>query len=243
MKKILIFLFLFLITGTTNIYAQTKVPSSSDLEKITNRVDQLKNKVASRVAELKLVERRGIVGIVEDVSENQITVNDLNNKRRIIEVDELTKFSSEDNDTYGISDIKKGSKISALGLYNKESQKLLARFVNEISIPLFLHGVITEKDDEEFTLKLLTEEGKNYTVDVERITKSYSYNDGELDTSGFSKIETMKNIILIGFPDPKKNDRLTASRLIIFPDVPKNPNIPVIENDTRSTPTPSPDDK
>ena len=50
----------------------------------------------------------------------------------------------------------------------------------------------------------------------------------------------MQNGIVIGFLDPKENNRLTASRIITFPDLPANPNIPVaIDNDTKSTPTPT----
>ncbi len=249
MIRIFIITLILLFFSIPQAYGQTKtptknaIPTSDEIEKITNKVDALKNKVASRVAELNLVERRGIMGIVEDVSDTQITIVDLNNKTRIIDVDELTKFSSEDDDSFGISDIKKGSKISALGLYNKESHRLLARFVNEKNLPLFLHGIISEVDEDKFTVTLLTEEGKEYLVDVENITKTFSYDDGELESSGFSKIEKMQNSIVIGFLDPKENNRLTASRIITFPDLPKNPKIQVIDNDTKSTPTPTPEEE
>lgn len=249
MIKILVITLIIFALSVPNTYGQTKappknaIPTSDEIEKISDKVDALKDKVASRVAELNLVERRGIIGIVEDVSDTQITVNDLNNKTRIIDVDELTKFSSEDDNSFGISDIKKGSRISALGLYNKESHRLLARFVNEKNIPLFLHGIISEVDEDKFTVTLLTEDGKEYIVDIEKITKAFTYNDGELDTSGFSKIEIMQNSIVIGFLDPKENNRLTASRIVTFPDLPKNPKIQVVDNDTKSTPTPTPEEK
>lgn len=249
MIRIFLITLILLTLSIPQAYGQTKtptknaIPTSDEIEKITNKVDALKNKVASRVAELNLVERRGIMGIVEDVSDTQITIIDLNNKTRIIDVDELTKFSSEEDDSFGISDIKKGSKISALGLYNKESHRLLARFVNEKNLPLFLHGIISEIDEDKFTVTLLTEDGKEYMVDVENITKTFSYDDGELESSGFSKIEKMQNSIVIGFLDPKENNRLTASRIITFPDLPKNPKIQVIDNDTKSTPTPTPEEE
>lgn len=249
MIRILVITLIIFTLSVPNTYGQTKapaknaIPTSDEIEKISDKVDALKDKVASRVAELNLIERRGIIGVVEDASDTQITVTDLNNKTRIIDVDELTKFSSEDDNSFGISDIEKGSRISALGLYNKESHRLLARFVNEKNIPLFLHGIISKTNEEEFTVTLLTEDGKEYLVDVEKITKSFSYNDGELETSGFSKIELMQNSIVIGFLDPKENNRLTASRIITFPDLPKNPRIQVVDNETKSTPTPTLEDE
>lgn len=241
MKKNII-LFSFLVLSTTNSsFAQTitpaknTIPSDEAIEKINNKVDQLKNKVASRVAQLNLVEKRGIIGTVESVSDTQITINDLKDKRRIIDVDELTKFYSGDNESFGISDIKKGLKISAIGLYNKESQRLLARFVNEVSIPLFLSGVLSEKDDKNFIILLTTEDGRKYLIDIERVTKTYAFSEGELEASGFSKIENLQNAIIIGFLDPKKEDRITAGRIIIFPNLPKNPKISIEEQSVSPT--------
>ncbi len=244
MERVLAILLISAFFFPSISFAQTKtptraIPTSEEIQKINDKVDELKDKVASRVAQLRLVERRGIVGMVESVSDTQITVTDLNGKTRIIDVDELTKFSSEDDNSFGISDIKKGGVLSTLGLYNKESRRLLARFVNEIEIPLFLVGVISEKDGKSFTVTLSTEDGTNYIVDIERVTKTFVYDEGELTASGFSKIERRENAIILGFEDAKEKNRLTASRIITFPNIPNNPKIPIIEEDTKSSPTPT----
>ena len=246
MKKIfLILVFAFLIVPSLS-FAQTPIPEESETstDKTNIKVDQIKDKVASRVAQLNLVEKRGMVGIVESVAGNEIRINDLNDKTRIIDVDELTKYSSDEG-SFDLDKIQKGTKISAIGLYNKDSEKLLARFINEISIPLFLNGVISGKDDEEFTVNLSTEDEKKYTVDVENITKSFTFSDGELETIGFSKLPTLKNALVIGYVNPKDENRITAGRIIIFPDVPKNPRIEVDEvtsNPTKSiSASPTPD--
>lgn len=237
MGRFILFLILSVIIFSKDIFAQSptehSLPTSEGQDKINDKVDELKNKIASRVAQLNLVEKRGIIGVVENVSDIQITINDLNNKRRIIDVDEFTKFSLSEKDS-GISDIKKGAKISVLGLYNKESQRLLARFVNEVSIPLFLEGVISQKDKENFTINLATEDDTSYTVDIEKITKTFEYSKGELEESGFSKLETFQNSFVIGYTDPKERTRITASKIIIFPGLPKNPKIKIVEEQSIS---------
>ena len=234
MKKLILIIFsIFLILPGTS-YGQ---PSAD--KKIDSQIDQLKNKVASRVAELKLVEKRGIVGTVESVSDTEITINNLDDKTRIINVDEFTKFSSSEDNTFGISDIKKGSQIAVLGLYNKDSERLLARFIDQTVIPQILYGVVTKRDEKNFTVTLSTEDGTSYVVDIERITKTYDYLDGDLEISGFTKIKTMENALVVGYADPKEKDRLTAGRIITFPGVPKNPRIPV-EAQTSTKPTGSP---
>lgn len=232
MKRIFIFFILFIIIFGDQSFAQSptqgSLPTSEGQDKINEKVDELKDKIASRVAELNLVEKRGLVGTVENVSGIQITINDLNNKRRIIDVDEFTKFSSGEKDS-GISDIKKGEKISVLGLYNKESQRLLARFVNEVTIPLFIIGAVSKKDEDNFTVSLVTEDGEEFLADIEKITKTFSYEKGELENSGFSKIEILQNAVIIGFPDLKEKNRITASRIVIFQGFPKNPKIKIVE--------------
>lgn len=239
-KLVLISLLVFLFLPTSS-FAQTSTPRNSapteENGKINTQIDDLKNRVASRVAQLKLVEKRGVIGVVQSATDTRITINDLNDRTRIIDVDELTKFSSSNNSSYGISDIKKGSKISILGLYNKESKRILARFVNEVTIPLFLQGVITKKDSANFTLTLAIEDGTTYLIDIERVTKSFAYKDGDLETFGFTKFEPMRNVIIIGFPDPKEKNRITAGKIIVFPDSPKNPKIPIIEEEPSPAPT------
>lgn len=179
MKKttIILLITVFLVTPTIS-FAQSTAPKEDEptptASKFDSRIDILKNKVASKVAELNLVEKRGFIGTVESTGKNSITLTDLNGNTRMVDVDELSKFNSETNDDFDITNIKKGSKIGVAGLYNKESRRLLARFVNEISIPLFLQGVLSEKDVKNFTVKITTEENKTYLVDIENITKSLS---------------------------------------------------------------------
>ena len=44
-------------------------------------------------------------------------------------------------------------------------------------------------------------------------------------SAGFSKIKIDESIIIIGFPDKQIPNHIIASRIILFPDVPKNPKI------------------
>lgn len=235
MKKILILTFFILIFSSIEANAQSET-------KIDSKINDLKDKVASRVAELNLVQRKGIIGIVEAVKGNQITITDIKGNTRIIDADEITKFSSSEDDKYDLSNIKKGSKISALGLYNKESERLLARFINEISVPLFLTGIITDKNQEVFTITLITEDTKSYIVDIENISKTYSFSEGELNDIGFTKINNLENAVVVGFVNPKDEYRITASKIITFPGTPKNPKIDLKNITHAPSPSPTPDE-
>ncbi|MEK7605855.1 MAG: DUF5666 domain-containing protein [Patescibacteria group bacterium] len=204
-----------------------KPTSESVTQKLTTEITDLKEKIASRVAQLKLVEKRGMIGSIKEINGTTLTLEDINGNNRLIDVDEITKFSSPSaKDSYGLSDLKPGVKISVIGLYNKDSEHLLARFVHSYTIPLYLSGTITEVNKTDFTVTLSMINGKSYLVDIENITKTLSYDaDNAAEKIGFSKIETGTRANVIGYADKKQANRMVASRILIFPTLQKNPKI------------------
>lgn len=205
------------------VYAATPTPA----DKTKDLKDQLITNIASRVAELKLVEKRGIIGKVTDVTNTQITLLDSQNNTRFVDVDELTKFSSpKAKGTYGISDITKDATLGILGLYNKESRRILARFVNAITVPIVIHGGVTMIDSENFTINVAREKGQQITVDIENLTRTYSYTqDSGYARSGFSKIKENYNIIVMGVFDTKDDQKMIATRVIFLPEIPASPKL------------------
>lgn len=205
------------------------VPSVNAQSPTTSQIDELKNKVASKVAELKLVEKRGVTGIVTEASGTKISLKDLKGNIRIIDVDELTEFTDVDGKEIGLSDIDKGMQIGAIGLYNKESERLLARFIDEVKMPEFTVGGITKKDSESFEVTLATSDGKEYQISIEDITKTYAVTEDEtLTRAGFSKIVIKKNAITIGFFDTKIKQKIIATRFFYFDNLPLDPKIEAI---------------
>ena len=223
-------LFLLIVNCLTLIVvpmAHAATPTPTSVDKIQEIRDQLITNIASRVAQLKLVEKRGIIGKVSDVTNTQIAVTDLQNNTRFVDVDELTKFSSPNaKGTYGISDITKDMTIGILGLYNKESRRILARFVNTTTTPFIIHGGVAKIDNENFSLSITTEEGKQMTVDIANITRTSSYtSEAGYIRSGFSKIKENYNIVVSGALDIKDKNRMTATRVIFFPEIPVSPKV------------------
>jgi hypothetical protein len=206
-------------------YAATQPSVSSTPEDNATQIrDRLITNIASRVAQLKLVEKRGIIGKVNEVANTQITITDSQNNIRFIDVDELTKFSNPaTKGAFGISDITKNSTVGILGLYNKDSRRILARFIDVISAPAIIHGGISEINNVDYTLKITTQDGRQMVADIENLTRTYSYTqkDGLL-RAGFSKIKENSSIIVIGVLNKTEENRLTATRVMFFPEIPLN---------------------
>jgi hypothetical protein len=106
----------------------------------------------------------------------------------------------------------------------------LARFINGFVEPTIFTGTISTIDREDFTITLTSEDQKKTLFDIETATKISVYNkDDGLTKHGFSKLETGDRVSIVGFPDKKDPKRYVSTRIIVFPDLPKNPRIVVAE--------------
>lgn len=212
MLKSLILGLILLLLSTSYSFAQ-----SPDLKE---QVDELKERIASKVAELDLVEKRSLLGTVTDVSGTQITLKTISAETRFIDVDELTKFSSSSSDSFGLSDIKENMTIGVIGLFNKESRRTQARLIyEEQKPPTVIYGAVYSIDDEEFTLIVAKENGAKNIVEVETVTRTSTFEEGELVKSGFSKITEGQTIIVTGVIDTSDKSKIVASRIFLFPEI------------------------
>ena len=231
---ILIITLMFLVNGAFSYAVTSPSPTPTKTQAkptitpvVTDDADQeklekIKDLIASEAARRNLVDRRGIIGTVKSTTNTQIKLVDNKNKERQIDIDELTKFEGgSDEDSFGISDIKQGDVLSSIGLYYKESGRLLARFISRATnIPQNIEGIVASKDAKNFTIDVVGDDGKRKTVSIETSTKTVSYEDGESVKAGFSKILPELRVIVVGFMDPKIKDQLNASRIIVLVSIP-----------------------
>lgn len=241
MKKIILFFIaLTFTTFATPTLAATATSSASQSD-LQQKAQKLLDLVASDAAKLNLTEKRGVMGIVTDTSSTQITIDDAQGNRRFIDVDELTKFSNPAvKGTFGISDIEKGQKIGVLGLYNKSSRRILARFINIVTFPKFIHGTIISVDGKNYNFDVLTDENKQFNIDVETVTKSFSYSSTEgLRKAGFSKVNNNLNVVVIGYTDKKDATKIIADIIILLPETLPNPAINTSATSGKLIPSPT----
>lgn len=247
--KFLAIFIIFLINSGFTAYAQTPkntpTPVLSQDERLIDQINNLREKVASKVAELNLVEKRGAIIKVTEINGNKITGKDLKDNIRFIDVDELTKFSSPSAKSFGISDIKNTDTIGVIGLYNKQTKRLLARFIDSISLPVILTGHISAIDKDNYTVTVLSEDTKSTIIDVENVTKTYSFTkENNLVRFGFSKLEVGDRVFAAGYAQPDQKGRISGTRIIDFIELPANPKIkltlPTAEINTSPTLSPGP---
>lgn len=211
------------ITPTTEPSTNQVPESDEEIE----RVQRIKDIVASKVAELNLVEKKGIIATVTEVGSTEIKAIDNKDQNITIDVDELTNFDFDEED-FGISDLEIGQVYSFVGLYNRDSEKLLARFISQpASIPDYVDGAISEINEDDFQITLVNAQGDSFVVDIETSTDTLIIDEnGGLEESGFSDLLKGQRVIAVGFLDEENS--MSASRLIHFAVIP--PPVEVIAN-------------
>jgi hypothetical protein len=225
--KIIIATILLSITMATPAYA-APTPTSSTTQTETNQINQLKNKIASQVSQLKLVEKRGIIGTIQAATNNQLTLMDTQGQLRYVDLDEITKYAAANGSSLDVTDMKKGMVVSVLGIYNKDSQRILARFVDVEVVPTRYTGQITAIDKANFQITMTTDEQKTEKVEIDTTSTVSSYSGGSsLSTYGFSKLSIGDRVGVVGYPDKKNSSLLIADRLIDYISAPKNTNISI----------------
>lgn len=252
MKKIffaLMFSFFLTIFLNDIVLAQNSTESTSSAtaapldESEMKNVKKIIDLVASSSAEQKLTERVGVIGTVAEKTNTTINLKTLNEENKIIDIDEITKFNNPDSKSFGISDIKNGDVLGVIGVLNKISNHILARFVDKlVSLPSYFEGVITEIDRKNFQYIATDENGNKVRLDIQTSSKisSFTKEDGQVK-SGFSKAETGQRVYASGYKDAKINNQLQVSRIILFPNLPLSSKLKAYApSDNSLPPTASP---
>lgn len=243
MKKALIVLsIIFSLTFSQKVYAATSPTTSPSETKELQTIQRIKDMVASKVAELNLVDKRGLFGEVTDVANTQVKIKNIKGETQIIDIDELTEFTGNSSSTsFGITDIQKGDRMSFVGLYNKDREHLLARFVKVAPVmPVSFDGVIAAKDSTNYNFTMYNADGDKKIIDIETSTKTTDYSPKEgLTKSGFSKTDPGVRAIVTGFLDKQDNTHIIADRILVLNDVPLTDSMKQHISDTKSSPTPS----
>lgn len=228
MKKIAIIgiLVLMLVSGVT---AQTpSVPVTSPTAEPTVSAEEdviqtLKDKVATKVAELRQDNIRAVSGTVEKVEGDTVTLKTEDNEDYTIKLDEsLTKFYRIDGSAKGEikrEDIKKGNYAIVDGVINDRT--VTANSVYLDVLYLVRVGRIIEVNAADFTIQVVGTDKETYTLDIETGTRQTILNTSTLQPEriGFSKIKENDAIHFVVQKTGEETEvnRYDAVKLLIIP--------------------------
>lgn len=220
--------------GSVFAAAPTATPSSS------SKIDDLKERLATKVAELRQVQKKAIDGTVKATSVSTITVETKTSDVKIELTDTISVFQTINGKrtTLTTDNIEKGDYLVVFGDYDSTLDLLKAKvIVIEDPIPPRFSGVISDIDKKNYTVTFTATGGQSYVVDIEKNTEMLARDTEKgIVKGGFSKIEAGDTIHVTGPLEAKKENQLSATRIIDLGNITGATPTPTIS----ATPTASP---
>jgi hypothetical protein len=206
---------------------QTATPSPSiaaDVQGVEDEdIKYLKEKIATKVAELREKNSRAVSGMVTAVSNKVVKITTSAGKDFDIQIDDtLTKFyqiSGILTKEATFQQIKKNSYIIVTGMIGDKTVDANVIYLDESY--LVMTGKITEVNKDDYYVKVSTSEKATYTLDIETYTKEKILNIKTLvlEAVGFSKLKEGDTVhfVVKRTGTEKEPNRYPAQRIVIIP--------------------------
>lgn len=225
MKKLIVLLFVLLCIKPVS--AATSTPSSN--------LDDLKERLATKVAELRTTEKRAMFGSVKSITLTTLVLETKIKDVKIELPDEIAvyQYLKGKRTKLAIDDAAKGDIVTVYGDYDTTLELLKGTYVLiQKASPIRVSGVVDGIDRSDYSLNLKTGTGQTYTIDIETTTKISRWDKtNKFTKSGFSKMVAGETIHVVGTAVPKKENRISAVKIL-------NLGNPIGEATTSATPTP-----
>ena len=234
MKKIFLFVYLTICLFsylTINVVAQTPsaTASSSPTVAIDKDIQQLKDKIANKVSEIRKKNNKAFSGFVLSNDGNQMKISNDGEENQVQFDDTLTKYFKilgTQKKEIKADDIKKNDYAIVSGV--AVDNIITANVVLIDENFLVDSGKITEIDKNNYNIKVLTSDKNTYSLDFETYTQQFMVNIKTLDLEkvGFSKIkegDTVHFVVkktgnpLLRQPADGGNNNYSAVKILIIP--------------------------
>lgn len=206
--------------GTHSVLAQKATPSATPKTATASaQIEELKVRLATKVAELRSVVKRAMYGTVKSVSLTSATVETKTKDIKIELTDDVTvsQIISGKRVNLDLEKLEAKDTVTVFGSYDETLDLLKAQyiFIESPTQVTRVSGTVANVDSEEFSLIVNTAEGRSITVDIEKSTKTtvWTGTDG-IVKGGFSKIVVGDTVHIVGSPVPKTENHISASRVL-----------------------------
>jgi hypothetical protein len=241
MRKIAFIISVFLVT--TSVYAATATPDAQQ------KLDTLKDRLASAATQLKQSQKRAIFGTVKMTSVSTITVSTKTSDIKIELTDSISVFQILKGKRTKLTtdQITKGDDVVVFGDYDTNLDILKAQVIFiQGSIPERISGTITAVSKKDYTITVATQEGQSYIVDFETTTKNFNWTkDKGVQKAGFSQLIVGDTVHVLETPEANLQNRVSALRILDIgnltgatPTPAISPTAPTAKTTPKITPTP-----
>lgn len=226
---------------------KTSNPSVTTIIDKLKQIEVLKEKIATKVAELRQNEKSGVWGTVQSVKDTTITLSSETSQKEISYSEDTIFFKMKDGqkgeplDAKKAMKLKNGDQIAVLGYFDSSHSNFSAKYIyiEGKPVPLRLLGKIADIDKTNYTVTVNTL-SDNTLVDIETYTKIYTYNKNTgLAKAGFSRLKQGDTVHIFATAGDQEEGRVSADKLISL-TFGINPTVSPTVTVKTSSPSPQP---
>lgn len=189
--------------------------TSSTLDKL-KQIRDLKEKIATKVTQIRQTSQGAVYGQVKEVSLTNLTLTSLKGDIQFTLNSDVSVYSLTDTGRKesSLAKITKGLSISVFGIYDEGKKNLDPRYIYIQNLPLLIIGKIADIDKTNYTI-VVKENQTTTIVDIEKYTKSYKFDasSNKWTPIGFSKLMVGDFAHIIAIKDEKAEDRVHAQKI------------------------------
>lgn len=221
MRKILLYCYIaILFIGFVNqsVLGQT----ATSTPEINNKaVEDLKEKIANKVAEIRKKNTRAVAGKALNISSGAIKIKRTDGEEYEVKLDDaLTKYyriSGSNQKEIKKEDIEKDDYLIVSGVINDKVVTANSIFIDQSFV--VGSGKITEVDKENYVLTVLSADKTVYKLSIENSTKQQIINIKTLDLekTGFSKIIAGDSVHFAAESAIDEDGAYKADKILIVP--------------------------
>jgi len=206
------------LTVKTKAVTPTVTGTEEVIDKL-KQIEQLKEKIATKVAEIRDKDKKGAYGTVSKIEKDSLTLQGKKGETAVTYSDDTVYYSlsTGEKKESTAKNISVGDTVSVLGYLTDDKAKITAKYI--YLHPTYLHttGKIVDIDKDNYTITIKEKQG-NQVVDIETSTKINLYVKGkDWQKGGFSKFKLGDYIHAIGTPNAKDKSKITGLRVYVIP--------------------------
>lgn len=228
-----------------SVYAQSNVPDTAksptpeaDSEEdslIKQRIDDLKERLATRVAQLQLVNKRGFYGILKDKTDTKFTLTYKESSQPVATDTETTLYSKSlkgKKTETDLDSLDPGQTIVVFGTLDIDQKTIIAQTIIAQELPTVYYGIVTSIDTTDGSFAVKDSETTTFDYEINTTCMRYS-GESELESCGLSKIEVGDTVIVHATADSQNLNSAKALRIVVLPQS-------VEPTEVTNSPTPKP---
>ena len=205
--------------------APTGTPEEGGADTIKQKINDLKERLATRVAELQSQNKRAFFGIITSKEDGKLTVSYKDTEILVITDAEAVFLSqpiSGKSASSSLDSLESGQSIVVFGSLDVDQKTLVGSRIIAQELPTVTTGNVTAVDTKAGTFTVMDTNDTTIVFDYEIKTNCNTYVAGQddIDKCGLSKLAVGSRVFVRSEPDDSDLNRATALRILVIPQPP-----------------------